>query len=300
MNKNLIRLTTSFILLSLLFIMGCAATQNIELVENAQTTEQIGAVEDKAILDSPITETVEEPLAEITATPLVEEPVTSEVAAITPIPTGNDKNSLDNESSIQELSLAEQHIVIETPSSELGNMRSEEPDVLIEKPIATPITVELTEKTEPSVNPIEPSADPTEQETVVGHSLPTPETENERTFMPLLLYLLILVSIVTIVLIILIRKIGTLKQNLETEQKRIRVFGIADMESAQQKKQELGNAIARIESQLVLLKGEWVNLKGAKGSLEENCNKLEKRVENQTQKLARINVNFPKNYTSIA
>jgi len=268
--------------------MGCAVTQKIEPIEHTQTTEQSGVVKDKVIPDSSTTETIEEPLAEITAAPLEEEPVTFEAAANTTIPTENDDNFLESDSSNQEFGLAEQHIVIETPSDDSENKPSEEPDVLIEKPIATPIAVELTEKTEPIANPIEPNAAPIEQETVVGHSLPTPETENERTFMPLLLYLFILVSIVTIVLIILIRKIGTLKQHLEAEQRRIREFGIADMESAQEKKQELGNAIARIESQLVLLKGEWVNLKGAKGSLEENCNKLEKRVENQKQKLVRI------------
>ena len=265
------------LLLSLLLSIGCAATQEIKPIQTVQTGSELEAVDDTTTLDKVISEAkVKEPKDEAITTTLIEEPGIREVQK-----TAEDSNiSLECDFPTERIANPEHDVPIEKPNIELVPADSKDQDTVLGEAVDTPITIESLDSLESAVNT-------SEQQSTIETISTIPFTEIERTSMlPEFLFFGILAMLI-IILVILIKKLGKLNQELKYEQNRILVLGVNDIESAHNKKQELEITIEEIESQLILLKKEWVNLKGEKGSLEESCSKLEKRLETQKLKLAR-------------
>lgn len=278
MNKKLIFVAMLLLFLSLIFSISCVATQDIELIQPAQSDSEFEIVEDRSTPDITVSEAIdEEPNIKPIVAPMVKGP------AINETPQSADALPISQKSvlPVEEIVLSDQDVPIETTNIELVPEDSQGLEGIVEEPVTTiPTSIVSPDVTEPaSVHIIQqPSIEPIST---------IPVATIERTTMPPDIFFFGILAILVIVLIILVRKLGKLKQDLEYEQNRILVLGVNDIESAQKKQQELEITIARIESQLIVLKEEWVNLKGEKGNLEENCSKLEKRIENQKVKLAR-------------
>ena len=82
-------------------------------------------------------------------------------------------------------------------------------------------------------------------------------------------------------------KLQEVQQRLEAEHNRVLVLGIPTIEAAQRKQKELELTITTLESQLIIVNDEYLNLKGEKASLEDDYDKLDKKVDTQKLKLAR-------------
>jgi hypothetical protein len=265
-----------FIFISLLVSIGCTATQEVELVQPVQTSQITRPIEDSTKNDIAMTETVEEPSVEVLVAPLLEEDVATEDYVFTE----EQESVLDADFLVEGIESLAYGTSDKDPIVEIINDKTEELPVVLEEPEPSSVVKIYDEPVDTKIDPnVEPSS--------AGHSSFIPEAEIERSPMISNIYLLGLIAVLIIILIVLIQRLRKVKRNLESEQNRIQVLGVADIESGQKKKQELEVTIDGIESQLIVLKGEWVNLKGKKGSLEESCNKLDKRMENQRLKLAR-------------
>lgn len=114
-----------------------------------------------------------------------------------------------------------------------------------------------------------------------------PELSNERSPMQFGFILLAIIAALIIVLVLLFKKISRMKEDISTANHRITVFGIEDLETAQKKKKELQDTIDSVESQLIRVKDDFASLKGDHWRLEQSYTQLEKRSDNQKQKLAR-------------
>ena len=313
MRKILIGLTICFLMLSILFSIGCTTAKGIELDTHTQPIEQIGLVDDTDIPSVPPLEAIEKVPVEIHEIPLTQEPITTHVANSAPIPEGNDHSAHSINSEIPTVSELNRDLEATILNSQ--DTFLDEPAVLIESSVSTPIVIESVGETGAKNEPVNLNTNSTENTIDFGQALPPPEGQKVRMVMPIeIFYLFVLVVI--ILLIFFLRKTrllkhhlqyeqnksGSLKHQLETEQNksgsleqrlraelsRIQQFGITDLESAQAKQRQIKDEIARIETELVHLQDERVSLKTEKGELDDTCSKLEKRVESQKLKLARF------------
>lgn len=264
--------------LSLMFSISCVATQKIEPIQPSESSSEVEIVEDKSPPDIAVSDAiVQESNGEPKVTPLKEASVINE----TPQSTEASPISQESELPIEKAESPDEDVPIETATIEIEPEDSRSLAGAVVEPAAPPPpSIVFPDVTEPTSDPNikQPTIEPVSTELVAAI---------ERTTMPPDLIFFGILAILLIVLILLANRIAKLKQALEFEQNRILVLGVSDIESAHKQKQELEITIARIESQLIVLKNEWVNLKGEKGTLEENCSKLEKRIENQKLKLAR-------------
>lgn len=264
--------------LSLMFSISCVATQKIEPIQPSESSSEVEIVEDKSPPDIAVSDAiVQESNGEPKVTPLKEASVINE----TPQSTEASPISQESELPIEKAESPDEDVPIETATIEIEPEDSRSLAGAVVEPAAPPPpSIVFPDVTEPTSDPNikQPTIEPVSTELVAAI---------ERTTMPPDLIFFGILAILLIVLILLANRNAKLKQALEFEQNRILVLGVSDIESAHKQKQELEITIARIESQLIVLKNEWVNLKGEKGTLEENCSKLEKRIENQKLKLAR-------------
>jgi len=276
MKKQLTLLGPIFIFVSLLFFTVCTATQEIEPIQPVQTSQITDLVVDSAEHDIIKNEMVEEPSVETTITPISEEDVATQDSVFAE----ELENVSDDDSPVEDIGFLEFDTSNEDLTAENANDKIEDLEVVLEEPERVPLFAKTHETVETEI-------DPNVKTPIAEYPLPIPEVKAERSPMIPNMYFFSMIAVLIIVLIILIRRLGKLKQDLESEQNRIHVFGVTDIESAQKKKQELETIIERIELQLIDLKEESLNLKREKGSLEESVSKLDKRMENQKLKLAR-------------
>lgn len=265
--------------LSLVFSISCVATQEIEPIQPTGNSSESEIVEDKSLPDIAVSEAIEQDSkVKQIETPLAEDPPISEM----PQSTNTSPISQESDLTIEKAESPDQDVPLETAPIEIEPEDSRILEGAVEEPVVpTPPSIVFPDVTEPI-------SDPNIQQPTIDEPVSTvPVATIERTAMSPDLFFFGILAILVIVLILLANRNVKLKQALEFEQNRILVLGVSDIESANQQKQELEITIARIESQLIVLKNEWVNLKGEKGSLEENCTKLEKKIENQKLKLAR-------------
>lgn len=313
MRKTEIVLVILILLLPVFFSIGCTAAKGIELDKHTQRVEQINIEKNVDSLKSPIPETIGKSPVIINETPLTEEPIITEVAINAPIPEVNDHSahSINSEiPTVSELNRGIKAMILNSQDTFL-----DEPAVLNESPVSTPIVVESVGETGSMSEPVNLNTNSAENTIDFVQALPPPEAQKVRVVMPIeILYLFVLVVI--ILLIFFLRKTrllkhhlqfeqnksgslkhqleteqnksGSLEQRLQTEQNRILKLGITDLESAQAKQRQLKDEIARIETELVHLQDERVSLKTEKGELDDTCSKLEKRLESQKLKLARF------------
>lgn len=278
MNKKFIFVGILLLFLSLMFSISCVATQKIEPIQPSESSSEVEIVEDKSPPDIAVSDAiVQESNGEPKVTPLKEASVINE----TPQSTEASPISQESELPIEKAESPDEDVPIETATIEIEPEDSRSLAGAVVEPAAPPPpSIVFPDVTEPTSDPNikQPTIEPVSTELVAAI---------ERTTMPPDLIFFGILAILLIVLILLANRNAKLKQALEFEQNRILVLGVSDIESAHKQKQELEITIARIESQLIVLKNEWVNLKGEKGTLEENCSKLEKRIENQKLKLAR-------------
>jgi len=282
MNKKLFFVSMLLLFFSLIFSISCVATQKIEPIQPSENSLDSKIVEDKNTPDIAVSEAiVQESKVEPIVTPLAEDPVANE----TPQSTDSLPISQESDLPIEKAVSPDQDVPLETANIEKEPEDTRSLEGVVEEPVASTPPSIVSQDVTPDVT--EPASAPIIDQTKIELTSTIPEATTERTTMPPDLFFFGMLAILVIVLIILIRKLGKLKQDLEYEQNRILVLGVNDIESAHRKKQELEITIARIESQLIVLNEELVNRKGEKGTLEENCRKLEKRIENQKLKLAR-------------
>lgn len=264
--------------LSLVFSISCVATQEIEPIQPTGNSSESELVEDKSPPDIGVSEAIEQDSkVKQIGTPLVEDPAINE----TPQSTDALPISQESELPIEKAESSDQDVPIEKATIEIESEDSRSLEGTVEESVVSPPPAIVF----PGVT--EPTSAPNIQQPTIEPVSTVPVASIERTTMPPNLFLFGILAILVIVLILLANRNTKLKQALGFEQNRILILGVSDIESAHQQKQELEITIARIESQLIVLKNEWVNLKGEKGSLEENCTKLEKKIENQKLKLAR-------------
>lgn len=281
-----IKLTLSTCLLlvfSILLSVACTATNEIGPILPAQSDSEFKIIEDGSSSDIPASKAIDQAAnAEtVMAAPLEEQLAideTSHNADAFPL-------SQESDFTIEKPVSSDQDVPIVTANSLKVPDYPKVSESILEEPVifTTPSTV--LQNVTPDV--IEPASAPSIQQPIIDPISTIPAATTERTTMSSTFISFGILAILLIVLIILANRNSKLKKVLGFEQNRIKVLGVSDIESSQKKQQELENTIARIESQLTVLNEELVNRKGEKRSLEENCNKLEKRMENQKLKLSR-------------
>lgn len=266
------------IILSILLAVACTTTNEIEPIQPSESGSEVEIVENKSTPDILVSEVIDqESKGEPKATSMTEDFVIKETAQRTDVLPISQESGLP----IEKADSRDPDVPIEMANIEIVPEDSRSPDGIVEELVASPSLPIV------SADVIKPVSDPIIQEPTVDPVSTVSVAAIERTTMPPNLFFFGILAILVIVLVLLANRNAKLKQALEFEQNRILVLGISGIESAHKQKQELEITIARIESQLIVLKEKWVNLKGEKGSLEENCSKLEKRIENQKLKLAR-------------
>lgn len=275
--------TCLLLVLSILLSVACTATNEIEPIHLGQSGSEFEIVEDKSSSDITASKAIDQAakVETVIAVPLEEQPAIDETlhsANALPL-------SQESDFPIEKPVLSNQDVPIATANIKQAPDYSKVLEGILEESVASTIPSNISQDVTPDV--IEPAFAPSIQPPIIDPKSTIPAATTERTTMSSTFIFLGILAILLIVLIILANRNSKLKKILESEQNRIKVLGVSDIESAKKKQQDLENTIARIESQLIVLNEELVNRKGEKGSLEENCNKLEKKMENQKLKLSR-------------
>lgn len=302
------------ILVSLLLLVGCAVSSETEqsspseAAQPAASEGELSLDNEPLVIEKSVVATQEE------SVPEEEEPSTQEVLV-----TEDSLGQLEKEQPPEEILSHESKeppvlddavpLVSEKPIvTSLEQPKPEKPLPLGEASTITPVSI-------PSGRAAKPDSATVAQESPQENTLENTVIANERRPMQTpILFLGILIILVIMLIRFLVRerklqqrfeaeqsklqevnalleaeqaKLQGVHSRLEAESDRIRVLGITTIEEAQRKQKELEATITAIESQLIALNDEYLDLQVLRGALGEDYSKLEKKVDNQKLKLAR-------------
>ncbi|OHD29899.1 MAG: hypothetical protein A2Y31_10160 [Spirochaetes bacterium GWC2_52_13] len=169
----------------------------------------------------------------------------------------------------------------------LGSEPSEQPPENLEKSL--PIQGESAVASI-SVSPIqisEPTIESNQQVAASRIVEPTTSESTEGTLMPISIIIFSAISILLILLLVFIDRSKKYKEQFQAAEQRISTLGIADIESAKNMLEDLQEETQAIESELIRINAHRIQLKSERGTLEQDCQKLETKINNQRIKLSR-------------
>ncbi|MDD3366265.1 MAG: hypothetical protein PHS67_03260, partial [Sphaerochaetaceae bacterium] len=130
MRKKLTLFGSIFIFISLLFSIGCTATQEVEPVQPVQTSQITRPKEDSTENDIAVSETVKEPSVEVLVAPLLEEDVATEDYVFTE----EQESVLDADFLVEDIKSLAYGTSDKDPIVEIINDKTEELPVVLEEP----------------------------------------------------------------------------------------------------------------------------------------------------------------------
>lgn len=271
MIKKIISTFLMLLIVSLLFFIGCALSQELEQIPSFEETQ---ATTIKGLSSHEIPAVLEKPMIEIQ-----EQPITEESAIIPKL------FFIDYSEDIQEFESSFEPIPPIQFIYQIQNYEDSYAEVNDDFFDVKKTAIESSSTKVTLLN--EPDTELREQESINDNPSSTAKIDIERIPMQIYLIILGIILILMMLIIIFITQLKKVKIKLAAEQNRIKLLGISTIEEAKEKQNELEHLIVEIDSQLIILKDEYLDLKVEKRALQEDCSKLEKTFDTQKQKLAR-------------
>lgn len=266
--------TLSILMLISLTFSGCVMTHTLEQPQTQENSPQPELNEEVQVIDnSRDVESFHD--EEMAQTPHVEPLIVSEKVQEYVFDKPEERATVPiNLSSVED----SQQTSSITTQEEVSTSLQSDTFEYIDSHIYDPIT---DEKSSLSLTNYSPASDEV--------TIPDEEADLNSKETPMFLRILpyLVIAIATVIIILLVSENKKVKASEAHERFRISRLGISNIESADAKKQELEETIKKYEAEWISLKLVRNKISSEISGLEEQHNKLEKRIESQARKLSR-------------